>query len=434
MEILGIIAEYNPFHSGHLYHLQKAKELTGAKYCVAVMGGNFLQRGEPAFFNKWTRSLMALNAGVDIVIEMPFVFASQNSRGFASAGIGILNALGVVNYLAFGCENNQIEILNSLAEILEKEPDFYKKILRDEIKKGNSFPRIREIALTEYYKKYGERHIKITIEEIKNVLQQPNNILALEYLISLRKTKSSIMPVTVKRVGSNYLQEKLEGQYSSATAIRRRIIRNILNNNKRPLRGLEKVLPDFSYKVILDELEKGLNPVTISCFEQVLLTQLRKMSLDEIRMIYGVQEGLENRLKVGANSSFDIESLIKNVKSKRYTQTRIQRILIHSLFFLTHKEVEMFNKKGPLYCRVIGMTENGKLILKKIKKHSKLPIIIKLKNFIKENRENENAVLQKMLDYDILSTDLYVLGYNLRTARIAGQDFIKNTLILNNSN
>jgi len=118
VEIVGIIAEYNPFHNGHLYHLQKAKELTGAKYCVAVMGGHFLQRGEPAFMNKWTRTLMALNAGIDIVIEMPFIFASQDARGFAKAGIQILNSLGIVDYIVFGCENNQLEILNNLAEIL----------------------------------------------------------------------------------------------------------------------------------------------------------------------------------------------------------------------------------------------------------------------------------------------------------------------------
>lgn len=434
MEIVGIIAEYNPFHNGHLYHLQKAKELTGAKYCVAVMGGNFLQRGEPAFMNKWTRTLMALNAGVDIVIEMPFIFASQDARGFANAGIQILNSLGIVKYIVFGCEDNQMEILNNLAEILKIEPAFYKNVLKKEIKNGINFPKIREKALTQYYQKYGGKYNGNAIDKIKQVLRQPNNVLALEYLISLKNINSPIIPIAIKRVGSNYLQERLEGQYSSATAIRRSILKNFSKKKKNPLEGIENSLPAFSYRLISDELKKGLNPVTISSFEQAIFSQLRRMSADEIKMIHGVQEGLENRLKDGANSSFNLETLIQEVKSKRYTQTRIQRILIHSLFYLTHKEIEMFNQKGPLYCRILGITENGKLILKRLKKHSKLPIIIKLSNFLKKIKNDEDNMVQKLLDYDILSTDLYVLGYNLDIARVAGRDFTNNVIILNNYN
>jgi predicted nucleotidyltransferase len=431
VEILGIIAEYNPFHNGHLYHLQKAKELTGAKYCVAVMGGHFLQRGEPAFINKWTRTLMALNAGIDIVIEMPFIFASQDARGFAKAGIQILNSLGIVDYIVFGSENNQLEILNNLAEILRTEPDYYKKVLKEEIKNGISFPKIRERAVIQYYQKYGNNCNRNTINNIKRVLRQPNNILALEYLISLKNIKSSITPIAIKRVGSNYLQEQLEGQYSSATAIRKIILKNYSKKQKNPLKGIEKTLPVFSYELILDDIKKGLNPITLSSFEQAIFSQLRRMPVNEIKMIHGVQEGLENRLKYGVNYSFNIETLIQKVKSKRYTQTRIQRILIHSLFDLTHKEIEIFNQKGPLYCRILGMTENGKLILKKLKKHSRLPIIIKMRNFLREIHNNEDNMIQKMLNYDILSTDLYVLGYNLDIARIAGQDFTNNIIILN---
>jgi predicted nucleotidyltransferase len=434
VEILGIIAEYNPFHNGHLYHLQKAKELTGAKYCVAVMGGHFLQRGEPAFMNKWTRTMMALDAGIDIVIEMPFIFSSQDARGFAKAGIKILNSLGIIDYIAFGCENDQMEILNYLAEILRNEPDFYKKILKEEIKNGISFPKTRERALVQYYQKYGNNYNVNTLNNIKKVLRQPNNILALEYLISLKNIKSSITPVAIKRVGSNYLQEKLGGQFSSATAIRKTILKNFAKNQKNLLKGVENTLPVFSYNLILNELKKGLNPITISSFEQAIFSQLRRMPVNEIKMIHGVQEGLENRLKDGVSSSFNVETLIQEVKTKRYTQTRIQRILIHSLFYLTHKETEIFNQTGPLYCRILGMTENGKLILKKLKKRSKLPVIIKLRNFLRKIQDNENDVIQKMLNYDILSTDIYVLGYNFDISRIAGQDFTNNIIILNKYN
>ena len=240
------------------------------------------------------------------------------------------------------------------------------------------------------------------------------------------------MPIPIKRIGSNYLQDTLGGHYSSATAIRKKIIRNFSYNKNTSIKGLKNTLPDFSYNIIKDEFKKGFNPVTLSSFEQAIFSQLRRLTTDEIKMIHGVQEGLENRIKEAANSATDIETLIKIIKSKRYTQTRIQRVLIHSLFFLTHQEIELFNNKGPLYCRVLGMTKNGKIILKKLKKYSELPIIIKLKNFIKQNRENDNEIIQKMLGYDILSTDIYVLGYNFGTARIAKQDFTKNVLILNN--
>jgi predicted nucleotidyltransferase len=159
------------------------------------MGGNFLQRGEPAFMNKWARTMMALNAGVDIIIELPFIFASQNAREFANAGIQILNSLGIIDYIVFGCENNQMEILNNLAEILITEPDFYKRALKEEIKNGFSFPKIRERAVTQYFQKYGENYNRNSIKIIKKVLRQPNNILALEYLISLKTLKSTIKPI-----------------------------------------------------------------------------------------------------------------------------------------------------------------------------------------------------------------------------------------------
>ena len=432
METIGIIAEYNPFHNGHLYHLQKSKEITGAKYSIAIMSGNFLQRGEPAILDKWTRTIMALKAGIDLVIEMPFVFASQDARGFAHAGIQLLNSLGIVDSVSFGCEDRQIACLNELVELLKKEPLYFQQILKEEVKKGGNFPKIREKAIEEYYKKFGTKFKNNSIEKLKQLLKQPNNVLALEYMISLKNTNSLIKPFPINRIGSDYLQDKLEGKYSSATAIRERIFKNIFNNNHIPLEGLSSSMPASSYQIILDELKKGINPITISCFEQGIFSQLRRMSIDEIKEIHGIQEGLENRLKESAISSFNIENLIQKTKSKRYTRTRIQRILIHSLFNLTHKEIVAFNKKGPPYCRVLGMTENGKIVLKNIKSKSKLPIIIKLKNFYRQNKLSGDVMVQKMLNYDILATNLYVLGYKPKMARIGAQDYTKKMIILDN--
>ena len=432
MKTLGIIAEYNPFHNGHLYHLQKSKEMTGAKYSIAIMSGNFLQRGEPAILDKWTRTIMALKAGIDLVVEIPFVFASQDARGFAHAGIQLLNSLDIVDCVSFGCEEVQIDCLNELVELLKKEPLYFQQILKEELKKGGNFPKIREKAIEKYYKKYGTKFKNNSIEKLKELLKQPNNVLALEYMISLKNTNSFIKPFPIKRIGSDYLQDKLEGKYSSATAIRERIFKNIFTNNLIPLEGLSSSMPASSSQIILDELKKGINPIRISCFEQGIFSQLRRMSVDEIKEIHGIQEGLENRLKESAISSFNIENLIQKTKSKRYTRTRIQRILIHSLFNLKHQEIVAFNKKGPPYCRVLGMTENGKILLKKIKSKSKLAMIIKLKNFYQQNKLSGDGLVERMLNYDILATNLYVLGYKLKMARVGAQDYTRKIIILDN--
>jgi predicted nucleotidyltransferase len=431
MSTLGIIAEYNPFHNGHLYHLRKSKELSGAEFIIAVMGGHFLQRGEPALLDKWIRANMALSAGIDLVIEMPFVFASQDARGFAHGGIRLLDALGIVDYISFGCEENRIEILTELAKLIKAEPPYFKQILKEEVKKGDSFPKIRAKAISEYYQKFGLKYKSIPLNEIEETLNKPNNILALEYIRSLQKIKSSIKSVPIKRIGSKYQQDQLEGQYSSATAIRKKIIQNYFEYDPGISELLKVTMPESSYQILSDALGNEMNPIMLSCFEQAIFSQLRRMNAANIKKIHGIEEGLENRLKESVLSSHTIEHLIASIKTKRYTRTRIQRILVHSLFNLTTKEVLAFNKKGPLYCRVIGMTERGKFLLKKIKAKSKIPIVIKLKKFNQQNKINSNELIQKMIDYDILSTDLYVLGYEKGISRIGGQDYTKRIVLLN---
>ena len=423
MSTLGIIAEYNPFHNGHLYHLRKSKDLSGAEFTIAVMGGHFLQRGEAAILDKWVRATMALSAGIDLVIEMPFVFATQDAHGFAYGGIRLLKALGIVDFVSFGCEEAHLEILRELAKILTSEPPYFQKILKAEVKKGNNFPKIREKALTEYLRQHSSNIANISPDRLKEILNQSNNILALEYLKALQKIKSSINPIPIKRVGSEYLQKNLEGQYSSATAIRKEIIQNIDKHYLAALECLKVAIPDFSYQILSEVLRDDLNPVSLSCFDQAILSQLRRMTLADIKKIHGVTEGLENRLKTGAQVSPDIKHLIATVKTKRYTRTRIQRALVHSLFLLNQKDVIAFNRTGPLYCRVIGMTERGKYLLKKMKARTEIPIVTKVKTFYRQSKRNGHIFAQKMMDYDILATDLYVLGYQKELSRIAGQDY-----------
>ncbi len=432
MLVIGIIAEYNPFHNGHLYLLQKTKELTGADFSIAVMGGNFLQRGEPAFWSKWIRAKMALIAGIDLVIELPFVFASQDARGFAQAGVKILESLGIVDYIAFGCESEKIEIFSKLATLIRKDPPFIKGIIKEELKKGDNFPKIREKAIVSFYQKYNHELMGIPLNEIRNILRQPNNVLALEYMISLQQLKSSIKVLPIKRIGSSFSEEKLEGKYSSATAIRKIISQSYVNCHEFQLfERLKNTMPVSSYKMISEQLKEGINPILFSDFEQAVFNKLRSASVQDLKRINGIHEGLENRLKKVAISVGSMEELITGIKSKRYTRTRIQRIILHSLFNLTKREVRDFNKTGPLYCRVLGMTKKGRNILRKAKLNSRLPIVQKFKNFYHHSKILENDASVSMLNYDILATDLYVLAYKKRSLRIGNQDFTKNMNILN---
>ena len=182
-KVLGIIAEYNPFHNGHIYHLEQAKNLTGSNYTVAIMSGNFTQRGNSALIDKWSRAEIALNCGVDLVIELPTLYATSSAENFADGSIKILDSLKVVDYLSFGAETSNIDVLDSIADVLYKEPKEYQTLLLHELKKGISFPKARENALMIYLN---------NIRKYLNVLSSPNNILGIEYIKALKKHKSNI--------------------------------------------------------------------------------------------------------------------------------------------------------------------------------------------------------------------------------------------------
>jgi len=436
MKTLGIIAEYNPFHNGHLYHLSKAKEITKADCVIAVMSGNFLQRGEPAIINKWTRAEMALNAGIDLVIEIPFAFSTQDANGFAFGAVKLLNSLQVVDYLCFGSETNHLDILYPISRFLHIETQQYKELIKEKSKNGYEYPKVRSQALCEYHKIFGiDRLEKISPSELSKILNQPNNILALEYIKHLLNLNSKIIPVPIKRIGASYHQRVIMGKISSATSIRNEIINNLTSPEYNLLNLInEKIkttIPYFIYPILVKEFKEGRNPITINSYEQYLLAVLRRMSLEEISHIHGVIEGLENRIKRASLKSSSIEHLINLIKTRRYTRTKIQRILLHAMMNLSKDDVMAFNSYGPLYIRVLGFSKKGKTLLRIIKKKSTLPLITKLPNYLKQinyYRNDEQKILLKMLDFDILSTDIYVLGYQEVKDRVARLDFTHNII------
>lgn len=407
--VLGIIAEYNPFHNGHLYHLQKSKKMTNSEYTICIMSGNFVQRGDTSLIDKWTKTKMALDNGIDLVIELPTLYATSSSENFALGAIKILNELKIVDFLSFGSENCEIDVLNNIANVLYEEPKQFTALLSHELSKGLSFPKARENALLMYLN---------NIQKYSNILNQSNNILGIEYLKALKKTKSHIIPVSVKREKVYYNSHNVVDEYASATAIRELLKHNAYDE-------IRCVMPDNSYMLLTSSLEAGNYITTLQTFEREILYKLRIMKTSEIAEIPDVSEGLEFALKTASNSCNTLIDLISNVKSKRYTQTRIQRILLYILLNITKHDMEISKKVTP-YIRVLGCNEKGKRMLSAIaSQNKKVQLITSVKKYM-ENSKNNN--LKLMLEKDILSTNIYTLGFKNKSQ--ANLDYTQKLITL----
>lgn len=410
--VIGVVAEYNPFHNGHYYHLQATKEITGAEYCVAVISGNFTQRGDTSIVNKWAKAYMAICGGADLVIELPTVYSISSAENFASGAVKILDNLKVVDAISFGAEANDLATLNNIANVLYEEPKAYTNILSHELKKGISYPAARENALMMYLN---------DIKRYANTLSSPNNILAIEYLKALKIQKSKLEPIMIKRKKVYYNDNKIVDDFASATAIRK-----LLQDGEYA--NLRKVIPRSSYTIIGQESRKGGMVLSLAKYEKEIIYALRKMTVEEIADLPDVSEGLQFAIKNAANEANNLKDLISNIKSKRYTQTRIQRILLYALLGIDKKLMKNSRKVVP-YVRVLGFTQKGKSLLSEIsRRNPKLNIITSLKKYMNQN-QNKNKVLAEMLEKDIFATDVYTLGY-IGDSK-ANLDFTNNMIITN---
>jgi len=402
-KILAIIAEYNPFHNGHLYHLQKSKKDIKPDYSICIMSGNFCERGDTSIIDKWSKTEAALKCGFDMVIELPVLYSISSAENFAEGALKILDAFDDVT-LSFGSECGDLNILNSIADVLYNEPNEYQTILSHELSKGLSYPKARENALLLYLN---------DIKKYANVLSNPNNILGIEYLKAIKKLKSKVKPHTVKRIDAGYNSLKVKDRLASATAIR-----NLLKENK----DVKKLIPPPAYNILSDNIEHGKIVNDISVFEKEIIYTLRKMSLAEIANLQDVTEGLENSIKQAANDCNTLEDLINSIKSKRYTRSRIQRILLYSILNITKKDIQNSYKVKP-YIRVLGVSKQGKYLLSRFS-NPKYPVITSVKKFMDSNN---NKILKNMLEKDILASNIYTLGYENDSK--ANLDFTKKLII-----
>ena len=381
---IGIIAEYNPFHNGHLYQIQKAKELTGADTVIAVMSGNFTQRGDTSLINKFEKAKIALQNEVDMVIELPTIYSISSAENFALGGIKILNEIGNIDYLVFGIEEENLEKLQAIADVLVNEDDEFKRNIKEELDKGNSYPKAREIVLKKV----------LSSENVENIMQKPNNILAIEYLKALKTTNSKIKPFAIKRKNTMHNDENINENYASGTYIRKLFIENNFNE-------IKKVVQKYTYERLLELKNQGTYVSSINDFSDIVIYKIRTMTKEEISKIADVNEGLENSIKLASTTCKTIDEIIEKVSTKRYTKTRISRILTYILLDITKSEMEQ-SKNANQYIRVLGINKKCEEILSTIN-DSKL--ITSLKKFEENNGENQ------LLNIDKKATEIYTIKY-----------------------
>ena len=323
--------------------------------------------------------------------------------------IKILENLGIVDTISFGTETDDFAALNNIATIIEEEPREYISLLKEELKQGVSFPKAREMALIRYFN---------DDVRYKNILNCPNNILGVEYLKALKQLKSKITPIAIKREKVYYNDNFIVDDFASATAIRKLLI-------NKDFAGLIKVVPRVCYETLAKEYEVGNIVFDLHRFEKEIFYTLRRMSINEIADLPDVSEGLENTIKNAANFCNNIKDFVNMVKTKRYTQTRIQRILVFALLGITKKDIQAAKKVVP-YARVLGFNQKGKLLLSGIAQNNpKMEVITSVKRFMDHNT---NKTYKRMLAIDIFSTDVYTLGY--KNDSMANLDYTKNMIML----
>ncbi|MBE7036288.1 MAG: nucleotidyltransferase [Ruminococcaceae bacterium] len=398
MKILAVICEYNPFHNGHAYQLRKQKEELDCDGVVCLMSGSFVQRGEPAMFDKWSRCEMALNSGCDLVLELPVLYSLQSAEGFARGGVSLLSKLGLEGYLGFGSESGNIDALISASEIMDSS-DFHVAV-KESLSTGISYPK----ACADVLSKLSGGSFDLN--------ESPNDILGIEYIKSLKTEASQLKPSIIKRTGSSHDSLTPVDGYMSASGIR-----NAIQDG----RDVSSFMPKEAYSIVMREIRAGKGPVLPEDISSLLCYAVTSHDREWLADISGVSEGIEKRIadSVAANRSF--EGIVSGAKTKRYPQTRIQRILMNMLLSI-RKEDE---KLSQSYARVLGLNAKGAEILRQMQKLSDIPIVTKTAD-ASFSDEGSNRLFQ----LDVLATDIYSLLYPKKSAGRNGMDFYRSPIIL----
>lgn len=387
-----IIAEYNPFHNGHLYHISKTKEILGDTTLICIMSGNFTQRGEPAVTDKWTRAKWAVENGCDLVIELPLIYAIQSANRFAGGATGIIKGLNGISHISFGCETNDLDMLRKVASY--KNTNDYSFRLNMALKSGNTFARAHEIAVS-----------KLNVDG-KLLSGSPNCILAQEYLSFIND--SHVNPIVVKRTGS-YNDDTLLKGITSATSIRKAITAGNLN--------LESCMPYSVFKVA-----KSITPVLLDDFFQIILSRIFYLKADGLKQIHEITEGLENRIYQSALKAKTLTELLESIKTKRYLYTRLQRIMLYIIFNITKEFMQSIDDSNlPVYARILAISSRKQNILSNFK--PSIPVVSKAADY----KQNMSSLQADIFEKDVLATELYSIFSPIRP----NEDFLHGIIKVN---
>lgn len=397
MKVSGIICEYNPFHNGHLYHIQQTRK-NGATHIVAVMSGNFVQRGDVAVMDKLDRARLAVKSGADLVIELPVQYSLSSAENFAAGAVYLLDSLGAVDELSFGSECGDIDKLRNALETTRNAAVEHADDIRQIMEKGYTYPR----ALTSV--------INGMDSETASIISQPNNLLAIEYIKALANYSSDIIPFTIKRDSSAHDAPPASGSSASASFIREKI------ETERSTAGIRHYVPELWADALSSAFSKG-ETASLSRLERVLLYKLRTSSADEIARISDVGQGLENRI-YGARMAGSLDELLFTVKTKRYTMARIRRIMLTFLIGVTKEDMEIL----PPYGRILAFNERGREILARAKDSAKIPYG---SSIAKLSQLSETA--ERFAELEIRASDIY--GLALETVTSAQKDYRAKIMI-----
>lgn len=404
--LVGIIAEYNPFHNGHKYQIEKTRELLGEGSLIAVvMSGSFVQRGEMASCSKWHRAAMALENGADLIAELPVEYALASANIFARAGVHILNQLGA-EYISFGSESGDISMLSSIAECsLNSERSLE---LSAALKKGISYPNALHSAVLNLYG-----------EPAASLLSSANNLLGIEYIKAIKTLNLGIKPITIRREQAEHDSAEAGSTIASASYIRSKLI----SGSSSDILELSRYLPDHAFQLLAD-----IKPAASTLIlERIFISKLRQMTPSQLSKIADVSEGLENRLYEAVTTAKSLEELYSTVKSKRYTHARIRRI-VHNAYLNITAEMQ---SELPCYARILGTTRRGFEILSRIKQRqpehgSRFIIDSKFSRLYEQCAAN--PVSLRSINANIISTDTFAICEPIPSP--ARQDFTSKFIIV----
>lgn len=386
-KVLGIIAEYNPLHNGHLYHLKEAKRRSGCDYVIVVLSGNFVQRGAPALLDKYTRARFALLAGADLVLELPVCFAAGSAEFFAKGAVALLDRLGIVDFLGFGCESDSLTELSALAAFLAEEPEEYRLALAGGLRSGSNFPTARQAAAALFLP-----------EETAALLSSPNNILAVEYLKALQIFSSSIRPVAIRREGGGYHDTSFGSSYASATAIRAALRAGLPDEAED---ALPEQVPSY---VALYLTGPHFRPVWEEHFSDLLFYRLQSLKHSELTAFQDVSDALADRIRAFRHEPLELPVFADRLLTRSYTAARIRRALFHILLSVTSEEMEQAAVLGfAPYARILALKKESGHILREPSESGRIPLITK----VADAKHILSAKALPFLEQDIAAAELY---------------------------